>query len=187
MCAPRGYKFFHFYAVFGKKNRLAHPLWELASPRKILDQPLFCDAKFGWNIWKTCHLVDLLTLIVLPSDGFTHLDAPAIWWIYLPSLSCDLVDLLTSTDLPSDGFTHLDWPAIWWIYSPWLTCQLVDLLTLIVLPSCGFTHLDLSCHLGDSLTFIVLLSGGFNSLSLNCASGLTTFTENWDHSSWLYL
>ena len=26
---PLGSKFFHFHAVFGKKHRLAHPLWEL--------------------------------------------------------------------------------------------------------------------------------------------------------------
>ena len=29
---PPGSKFFHFHAVFGQKNRLAHPLWELAPP-----------------------------------------------------------------------------------------------------------------------------------------------------------
>ena len=29
---PWGSKFFHFHAVFGRKNRLAHPLWELAPP-----------------------------------------------------------------------------------------------------------------------------------------------------------
>ena len=29
---PGGSKFFHFHAVFGRKNRLAHPLWELAPP-----------------------------------------------------------------------------------------------------------------------------------------------------------
>ena len=29
---PPGSKFFHFYAVFGRKNRLAHPLWELRAP-----------------------------------------------------------------------------------------------------------------------------------------------------------
>ena len=27
-----GSKFFHFHAVFGQKNRLAHSLWELAPP-----------------------------------------------------------------------------------------------------------------------------------------------------------
>ena len=30
--APPGSEFFHFHAVFGRKNRLAHPLWELAPP-----------------------------------------------------------------------------------------------------------------------------------------------------------
>ena len=30
---PRS-KFFHFHAVFGKNNRLAHPLWELALPQQ---------------------------------------------------------------------------------------------------------------------------------------------------------
>ena len=29
---PLGSKFFHFHAVFGRKNRLAHPFWELAPP-----------------------------------------------------------------------------------------------------------------------------------------------------------
>ena len=42
---PRGFKFFHFHAVFGQKVRLAHPLWELAPlppppPRKILNPSL---------------------------------------------------------------------------------------------------------------------------------------------------
>ena len=38
---PWGPKFFHFHAVFGQKNRFAHPLWELAPPLgKILDPPL---------------------------------------------------------------------------------------------------------------------------------------------------
>ena len=41
---PWGSKFFHFHVIFGQRNRLAHPLWELApptpSPRKILDPPL---------------------------------------------------------------------------------------------------------------------------------------------------
>ena len=35
---PWGSKFFH--AVFGHKDRLTHPLWELAPPRKILDPPM---------------------------------------------------------------------------------------------------------------------------------------------------
>ena len=30
--SPRGSKFFHFHAVFGKKIRLEHPLWQLAPP-----------------------------------------------------------------------------------------------------------------------------------------------------------
>ena len=33
-CPPWGFKFFHFYAVFGQKNRLAHPLWELVPPQE---------------------------------------------------------------------------------------------------------------------------------------------------------
>ena len=43
--APQS-KFFHFHAVFCRKNRLAHPLWELApapSPGKILDPPLHAN------------------------------------------------------------------------------------------------------------------------------------------------
>ena len=36
-------KFFHFHAVFGKKNWKIIPIWELAHPpRKILDPPLAC-------------------------------------------------------------------------------------------------------------------------------------------------
>ena len=38
--APPGSEFFHFRAVFGKEYRLAHPLWELAPLREILDPPL---------------------------------------------------------------------------------------------------------------------------------------------------
>ena len=34
MRSPWGSKFFHFHAVFGQKNRLAHPLWELTPPGK---------------------------------------------------------------------------------------------------------------------------------------------------------
>ena len=46
MRPPPGSKFFHFHAVFGQKNRLAHPLWELApSLRKILDPPLETNDK----------------------------------------------------------------------------------------------------------------------------------------------
>ena len=44
---PLGSKFFHFHAVFSRKNRLAHPLWELAPPLgKILDPPLEMKNKF---------------------------------------------------------------------------------------------------------------------------------------------
>ena len=46
MCTPLGSKFFHFHAVFGKKNCKIIPIWELAHPLgKILDLPLFSPLK----------------------------------------------------------------------------------------------------------------------------------------------
>ena len=53
-------KFFDFHAVFGKNNRLAHPLWELA-PRKILDPPLVCDRPCRYLIGFATSQIDLLT------------------------------------------------------------------------------------------------------------------------------
>ena len=98
----------------------------------------------SWPLW-SCHLVYLLTLTDPPSDGFTHLDGHAIWWIYSLFLSCYLIDLLTLIVLlivlQSGGFTHIDCTAIWWFYSPWLFCHLVELLTLIFLSSGWFNAL----------------------------------------------
>ena len=39
-CAPFGSKFFHFHAIFEKKFRLAHQLWELAPPPGNILDPL---------------------------------------------------------------------------------------------------------------------------------------------------
>ena len=44
---PRGSKFFHFHAVFSPKNRLAHPLWDLAPLRKNLDLSRDYDERHG--------------------------------------------------------------------------------------------------------------------------------------------
>ena len=54
---PRGSRFFHFYAVFGRKNRLAYPLRELAPPpppEKILD-PILTVSKTYCRQDLVCH------------------------------------------------------------------------------------------------------------------------------------
>ena len=57
---PRS-KFFHFHAVFGRKNKLAHPLWELPPPPKgkPLDPPL---------TWPLCHERQLSPSATLPQE-----------------------------------------------------------------------------------------------------------------------
>ena len=65
---PPGSEFFHLHAVFGRKNRSAHPLWELAPPPPE-ENPGSATAyiQAGGQLTRAWEILDLV-LIIYPSD-----------------------------------------------------------------------------------------------------------------------